>query len=250
MDVTLVAYYGDKPLPIRNLIEDTISELSNALGNAFVAYSLQQVHGTIIGFEGRRADNHIINTNYVEIQNELRSLDLKAALQVLDDGSHLPFDITVGGFTDGGQYCFTSRDVAPYMRSFSVQGTYAVVIGWPYMNGKYSKNIDDLRRAFNRANILHKYHSSPDAEDNDFFFVLGNVVKEKIDHLQLQEAQGRLRSFLAAYEPVRVPISRDCLRVVAYVDAKLPLETSYSYTIDEAHKKIDEIRSLYREVKA
>ena len=250
MDVTLVAYYGDKPTLIAKLIQDAISELSNLLGGGFSPYSLQQVHGTIIGLEGRRADKHIINTNYSEIRNELRSLDLNAALQMLKQESLLPFDVTIGGFSDGGQYSFTSRGVVPYLRSFSLQGHYAVAMGWPYTNDEYSRSIDKLRRAFNQANILHKYHGSPDSEDNDFFFVLGNVVKEYIDPIQLEEAQGHMRSFFATYKPVRVPISRDCLRVVAYVDAKLPPETSCSYTLDVAEEKINEIQSLYREVLA
>ena len=118
------------------------------------------------------------------------------------------------------------------------------------IHGEYSKSIDKLRRAFNSANILHKYHSSPGAEDNNFYFVLGIVDKEQIDHVHLQEAQERLRSFLATHEPVIVPITRNFLRVVAYVDTSLPPEKSCSYTIEEAHNKSNEIRSLYREIKA
>jgi hypothetical protein len=248
MDVTLVAYYGDKPPLIAKLIEDTISKLSKVLGSGFIPYSLPQVHGTIIGLEGRRVNKQIINANYAEKLNELRLLDLNAALQSLKDESILPFDVTIGGFTDRGQYSFTSRELVPYLRSFSIQGLYAVAMGWPYTSGEYSELIDKLRRVFNSANILHKYHNTPQSEDNDFFFVLGNIVKENIDQIQLQEAQGALRSFLALYDPVRVPISRDTLSIVAYVDTKLPLDTSCCYTLDDAEEKIDEIKSLYREV--
>jgi hypothetical protein len=250
MDVTLVAYYGDKPPLISGLLQGLIGELSSLLGSGFCPYSLQQVHGTIIGMEGRRADKCIINTNYAELRNELRSLELNAALQILKDESLLPFDVTIGGFSDGGQYAFTSRGVAPYLRSFSLQGGYAVAMGWPYVNGQYLQSLDKLRHAFNRANILHKYHASPDSEDNDFFFVLGNVIKDSIDPVQLEYAQNRLRSFLATCKPVTVTISRDCLRLVAYVDEKLLPETSCSYTLDLAEQKIEEIQSLYREVSA
>jgi len=250
MDVTLVAYYGEKPRQIEELITEAIAELNKVLGKAFNAYSLEQIHGTIIGLEGCRAGKHIINTNYAEKRNQLRSMNLTAALEVLDDPALLPFDVTIGGFADGGQYYFTSRDVVPYLRSFSVQGSYAVAMGWPFNRGKYLKSIDSLRRAFNPANILHKYHGSADAEDNDFFFVLGNVVEENIDNIKLQEAQGRMRSLLAAHNPVNVPISRDCIRVVAYTDTKLPLKTSCSYKIEDAKQKIEEIRSLYRPIMA
>lgn len=248
MDVTLVAYYGNKPPLIAELISGAINELSGLLGNNFAPYCLQQVHGTIIGLEGRHAGKRIINTNDSKLRNESRSMDLKAALQILKEKILLPFDVTIGGFIDGGAYSFTSRNVVPYMRSFTIQGHYAVAMGWPYSNGTYSKSMDQLRRAFNAANILHKYHCSPDAEDNDFFFVLGNIAKENIDPIQLLEAQGRLRAFFAAHKPVSVPISRNFLRVVAYVDEKLTPETSCSYTLDEAEGNIDQIQSLYRDV--
>lgn len=247
MDVTLVAWYGDKPPQIARLIQDVISELGNVLGSSFCPYSLAQVHATIIGLEGRRTDKCIINTNYMEIRNERRPQNLNAALRILKDKSLLPFEVTIGGFIDGGQYSFTSRGLAPYLRAFSLQGRYVVVMGWPYVNGEYSTSIDKLRRAFNSANILHKYHITEDSEDNDFFFVLGNVIKADIDPLQLEAAQSHMRSFLAGYKPVSVPVSRDSLCLVAYLDTKLPVETSYCYTLDEAEEKINEIQSLYRE---
>lgn len=247
MDVTLVAYYGDKPPQIAELISAAIDELSALLGKKFVPYRLHQVHGTIIGLEGRRAGKHIINTNHTKWRKQTCPMDLKAALQILKEKPLLPFDVTIGGFIDGGPYSFTSRNTVPYMRSFSVQGKYAVAMGWPYRDGVYSKSVDQLRRAFNAANILHKYHCAPDAEDNDFFFVLGNIIKDDIDPIQLLETQGRLRTFFATHEPVTVTISRSCLRMVAYVDEKLALETSYSCTLDEAEKNIGLIRSLYRD---
>jgi hypothetical protein len=247
MDVTLVAYYGDKPPLLASLIQDTINELSDCLGNGFCPYPLSQVHSTVIGLDGRRMGKRLINTNYAELRNEVRPMDLNAALQILKDKSLLPFDVTIGGFSDGGRYSFKSRGVDPYLRSFSLQGHYAVTMGWPYSNGEYSQSIDKLRRAFNSANILHKYHVSPDSEDNDFFFVLGNVVKENVDPDQLEEAQSHMRSFLAAYKPVSVPVYRDCLYVVAYIDTKLQPKMSCCYTLDEAEERINEILSLYRE---
>jgi hypothetical protein len=93
MNVTLAAYYGDKPPLIAKLIRDAISELSSLLGNGFAPYALQQVHGTIFGLEGRRTDQHIINTNYAELCDELRPMDLKAALQILKEKPLLPFDV-------------------------------------------------------------------------------------------------------------------------------------------------------------
>jgi hypothetical protein len=61
MDVTLVSYYGEKPSAIAKLIDGVIDALHGELGNAFRAYSQNQVHGTIIGLEGSRLGNRIIN---------------------------------------------------------------------------------------------------------------------------------------------------------------------------------------------
>jgi hypothetical protein len=38
------------------------------------------------------------------------------------------------------------------------------------------------------------------------------------------------------------------MRVVAYIDNTMPIQSSYSYTIEEAVNRITEIRSLYREI--
>ncbi len=104
MDLTLVAYYGEKPPMIANLIQGVISKLSKLLGDGFIPYTLQQVHGTIIGLEGFRAGERIINANYVAKRNEFRAQNLNAALEILKSESMLPFDVIIGGFSDDGQY--------------------------------------------------------------------------------------------------------------------------------------------------
>ena len=248
MDFTLVAYYGEKPPQIARLVQEVNRELRASLGGAFHPYSLQQVHATIIGLEGYRSGARIINSNYLRKCGELRALDLERVFQILEDESLLPFNITIGGFTEHGRYPFMSRSSPPHLRSFSVQGSCAVVVGWPYQNGEHSESMDKIRRAFNQANALHKYHDSPTAEDNDFFLVLGSLDRMQVNAIRLQETIGRLQSFLIARQPTIVRVCRECLRLVAYVDPKLPRETSASYTIDEAQGKIDEIRSLYREL--
>src|SRR5262245_5701726 len=52
MQVTLVAHYGGKPVALSALVQHLQGKLHELLGPAFLAYELEQVHGTVIGFEG------------------------------------------------------------------------------------------------------------------------------------------------------------------------------------------------------
>jgi DNA-binding Lrp family transcriptional regulator len=162
----------------------------------------------------------------------------------------IPFSIKVTGYKEGEAYPFTSRDLHPYLRCFCIQGEIAVVIGWPCEGDHYPKLLDELRRSMQFANVLHKYHASLNDIDNDFFFTVGRISSEKISNILLQQVCGTIRSLLSSMDTTSIEISRDCLSVVAYVDPKLPLTTSYAYTLDEAEAKLDEIRSLYRKVAA
>ena len=250
MDLTLVAYYGDKPSAIAELVTGAQNELTSNLRDAFEPYPLFQVHGTIIGLEGTRAGDRICNTNYLQRRQQLRPLNLEAVFQILKDQSLLPFFIRIGGYKDGELYPFTSRGLHPFLRSFSIQGDVAVAMGWPCDGERYPLALDRLRRVFNEANVLHKYHVSSNDIDNDFFFVLGRINRSKTSELTIQQTQEQMRTFLAIHDSLTIPLDRQHLAIVAYVDPKLPRETSRVYSLDEAERKIDEIKSLYRDVAA
>jgi hypothetical protein len=248
MDLTLVAYYGDKTSEIAEFLTMAQNKLTRNLQDAFEPYTLVQVHGTIIGLEGTRVGDHILNANYLQQRQKLRPMNLKAVFQILKDQSLLPFTIRIGGYKDGELYPFTSRGLHPFLRSFSIQGDIAVAIGWPCDGERYPLALDRLRRAFNKGNVLHKYHTSSDDIDNDFFFVLGLINRSKTSELTIQQTEGEMRVFLAVHDTIAVVVDREHLAMVAYVDNKLPTQTSRVYGLDEAEKKIDEIKSLYREV--
>jgi hypothetical protein len=251
VDLTLVAYYGEKPSAFSELIEAVQKKIQESLPpDSFCAYEPRQVHATIIGLEGRRLGGHVLNTNYVERRHELHAIDFSRLFHILKHSRVLPFSVNISGYKDGEAYPFTSRDLHPYLRCFSIQGEIAVVIGWPYDGYHYPNSLDELRRSFQAANVLHKYHASPNDVDNDFFFTVGKVARERIDNIALQQLCVKIRHFLSSTHTEPVEISRDRLRVVAYVNPQLPPRTSCAYTLDEAEAKIDEIRSLYREVAA
>jgi hypothetical protein len=250
MDVTLVAYYGEKQSPLKEFLEATQEQLSQNLGNAFKPYEAFQVHATVIGLEGTRVGNVILNTNYLQRRQQLKPMNLRKVLEMLKDRSLLPLTVRVAGYKDGELYPFTSRGLHPYLRSFSLQGDMAVAMGWPLEGKRHPLSLDRLRRKLSEANVLHKYHGSPDDMDNDFFFVLGRVEINKLNDISIQSVQESIRSFLAAHEPLDVRLDREQLAIVAYTDTKLPLDTSRVFKLDRAENQIDEIANLYPELAA
>lgn len=249
MDLTLVAYYGEKPSAFSELVEAVQNKIRESLPpHSFFAYEPRQVHATIIGLEGRRLGGHVLNTNYVERRHELHAMNFPRFFHILKHSRVLPFSVNISGYKEVEAYPFTSRDLHPYLRCFSIQGEIAVVIGWPYDGNHYLNSLHELRRSFQAAKVLHKYHGSPNDVDNDFFFAVGKFARERIDNIVLQQLCGKMRHFLSSTHTEPVEISRDCLRVVAYANAELPPRTSCAYTLDEAEAKIDEIRRVYREV--
>ena len=67
-NVSLVAFYGDKPIELVNLITRLQTHLANhsLLGKKFTPYQIEQVHGTIIGCEGYKTDLGIITRWFKE----------------------------------------------------------------------------------------------------------------------------------------------------------------------------------------
>ena len=246
-NLSLVAYYGEKPPEIEILIREAQAILQDELGPMFSKYAIGQVHATLISLEGHRTGNAIVNTNYDRFCQKRRIIDFTKAFRLLENTDILPFTVRIGGYRERDAYPFTSRGAHPYQRSFSIQGDIAVAMGWPWDGSDYSPALDRLRRAFNAANILHKYHRTPDDIDNDFYFVLGNVTTGEIGTTVLQHTCLSMKEFLAHRDPLVVPVTKENLRVIAYVDPKVPPDTTRSYTVDEAAGNLEELSALYRD---
>ena len=246
MNFTLVAYYGEKPEQVAELITATQQKLEHCLGEAFEEYSMDQVHGTIVGLEGTRVGNHILNTNYLEQRRQLRSIDFHRLFKVLKDQSLLPFSVSIGGYVDGKNYPFTSRGQHPYLRSFSIQGDIAVAMGWPCLGNLYPLSLDRLRRSLNSAGVLHKYHATANDIDNDFFFVLGKINQSKVDENSLYKTQEIMRTFLMKNYDLSIPINRENMSIIAYADSMLPIDTSRVYKLDAAETRVNEIKGHYQ----
>ena len=242
--LTLVVGYGSKPRAFEALIADLQKQLGSQLGSAFRPYALSQVHSTIVGLEGIREADQILNVNFMRLRHERRAMALGRALAVLD-GQALPLRIRIGGFAAARKYPFTSRGRHPYARSFSLQGSQAVVIGWPVSGTGFPLALDDLRRCFARdANVLHKYHGSVSDIDNDFFFVLGTIDESRVDQASRARIELDVRDRLANREPLIVAWEREHVSVVVYTDPLLPLSSSRAFRLDDALHRLEQLREL------
>lgn len=245
MQVTLVAYYGTKPPAIEALVQSLQEELIHQLGAAFEPYKVEQVHATVIGLEAYREGAEILNLNFQELRGERRPMNLPDILRFLDTTQRLPFKVQIGGFSPAIAYPFTSRGEHPYYRSFSLQGSIAVAMGWPVCEERYLWRLDALRKCFNDFNVLHKYHRIDNDLDNDFFFVLGRVERNLITEDQIQDTQDAMREKLATREPVLVSVGREVLSFALYEAPQLPLGSTTLIPLTSARAEFMRILKAY-----
>jgi hypothetical protein len=135
MNLTLVAFYGFKPEPLRRLVDLLQSALSSELGPAFFPYAMEKVHAPLIGLEGWRSGVETFNANAAQTAGQTSALDLHGLFQFMLE---MPaFRIQIGGSNPDGIYPFTSRGLHPYLRSFSIRDSLAVMMGWPAAGASY-----------------------------------------------------------------------------------------------------------------
>jgi len=229
VQLSLVSHYGKKSDSVSDLIVMLQDRLSGTLGFAFKPYGIEQVHGTIIGLEGVPSDKGIINRWYLDNQQEERIVDTEKLIRFIQSDKIEDIEIKIGGWEPHAHYDFYSNSQHPYMRSFSIQGEIAVAMGWPFDSGQYSERLYKMRKRFEEINVLHKWNKH-DYRDNDFFFVIGRVLKKYADPLVFQQLANEIRILLSGVDE-RIIIGKDTISLVAYVDARLPLDTTRSFDL-------------------
>jgi hypothetical protein len=246
-NATLVAFYGEKPEQLAALIDSVQSHARRLLGTAFSPYPMDQVHATIAGLEGARdAAGELVNANYLSLRGQGRVMELAGCLEHLRSSQALPFTVRFGGFEEHAVYPFASRDEHPFARSFTVQDTRAVLMGWPVSGESYPATLGRLRRELEAFGVLHKYHASPDALDNDAFMVVGQIRRMPDDDATICSAGGELRAHIAGvHTDVTVDVSN--LQIVSYVDPALPLDTSEALRLADAD--VDRLSALCEDVR-
>jgi hypothetical protein len=245
MNLTLVAFYGSKPDPLLQLVDDLQTFLHSELGSAFSAYTIEQVHGTILGLDGWRVGEEAFNAHMVQASAGTAAMDLRGLFHLMQ--ALPPFQIRIGGFTDTVCYPFTSRGMHPYIRSFSMDDSSAVMVGWPVAAGSYPMSLDILRRDCRQYNVLHKYYRREGDIDNDLFLVLGRVDRRVVSEEKVEFVQAKLRQFLADQKSLDLTVLPSDLSVVAYTDVTLPIASSVRYSFPEALNMVQELTLLYHE---
>ncbi len=231
INLSLVAFYGDKPVELSSLINKLQKRIVNheLIQNKFIPYQLEQVHGTIIGCEGLVTDSGIISKWFYEQRQETKQIDFPGLINYLQHQINFPITIRFGGYNPQQEYNFLSREQHLSLRSLQLQPannqTIPIVIGWSWKNNGVSREIDKLRRNLQQFNLLHKYHSNPDAIDNDFYLRLGTITKK----LTLDEENAiaaDLRNLLSTQAPLYIPINLNNITFVQYQDLLLPPATT------------------------
>ena len=264
---TLVAFYGDKPDLLASLISELQETTSDELGSAFSGYSLEQVHATIVGLEGT-ADDPRVNQNGACRGGRREAMNLPGFLRSLREGDDLPFSVQLGGFVDR-HYPFESRCQGPDQRSFSIQGEYAVLMGWPVSAGtsldavvsprardaradrneaepSYPATLGRIRRSAESFHIHHQYHLAAVDFDNDLYLRLGTVDRDRIPDALSSSLEERARERLGGRPATLLPVGVEDLSVVSYTDRSLPWPESRRCPLPEIDLGADLVDLFHR----
>ena len=88
--LTLVAFYGEKPSPLDSVIETLQSEISTEFGAAFVPYSIEQVHATLIGLESEWCGGRWRNVNFHQHRSVDREPDFDGLVDFVRSSGDIP----------------------------------------------------------------------------------------------------------------------------------------------------------------
>lgn len=263
MQATIVALYGDKPDTLTAFLSDCQNIVGEFLGSNFKKYDIGQVHGTLVGLErDEDAPWRFYNRNFRTLRNVEAPMDFDGLLTFLREGGHFPLQLQIGGFQDR-DYPFTSRDMTPFNRSFSLQGENVVIMGWPLrglpLSDKpsspptiiresllYPMTLDSIRRGAQRYGVLHAYHAKPKDTDNDFFFRIGMITSPDSVSTKLKKRiQETMREYIAGMPPLVINIDLSDVYIVFYTSEKLLLGSSTQYSIDGRNLDKDFIRHFF-----
>jgi hypothetical protein len=214
--VSAISLYGAKPGPLRNLLASIQGTAAARLGTAFVPYTLEQVHGTLVVLTGwRDEEGGVINQDYLEYRGERRAMDFGRVQEILRAHLAEPITIRIGGFGPDAPEPFASQGRRLHERSFSAQAGALVMIGWPEAaleSAGRTRPLDDLRRDMAAAGVLHRYHRTQADVDDDFHLVVGHYAGAGPD--QVTAAVSSVRAHLAGH-PVDVQVGLDQVRIIA-----------------------------------
>ena len=247
-NVSLVAFYGDKPPQLASLIRQLQTWLAKheLTKGKFVPYQLEQVHGTIIGCEGKKNKLGVVHQWFDECRQKSKYIDFDELVYYLQHEIDLPLTIRFGGYNRAQGYNFLSRNEHPYFRSFQLQAgnnfAIPVLIGWSWKKEGITLATDNLRRSFQQFNLLHKYHKTDDAIDNDFYLRLG-TIDDKLSFEAIQTISHNVRDLLCHQSALYIPINQENIAFAQYQDLSLTPATTNLVPISKI--TADRLRQMY-----
>ena len=255
---TLIMLYGPKPAYLAAVIAECQKQITSLLGNCFQPYDLHQVHATLVNLDlipGSKGSNLHLST----YRGQSQSMDIAGLLNFIRTSGHFPFRVQIGGFQDR-DYPFCSRHQRPYSRSLSIVGNEIVVarmIGWPIREVEtstsnltqekhtYPDTLEEVRRAAEGFNILHRYYLGLTDRDNDFYFRIGLIHQLAPDSPLCRQAEHVVREFLSTIKPVIVEIALADVYVASFQDQTLPLASTKIWSVNDSRVTSEFIWSLY-----
>lgn len=206
-----MALYGPKAGPARAMLAGVQAMVAEHVGDAFVPYSMEQIHATLIAFNGVRdqCSGTVVNEYFLEHTGTSRTMDIDLAMSILAGFFARPLRARIGGYRPDDEIPFRSRGQHLYQRSFSVQGDAFVLVGWPTAA---DLPLHRLRRDLNAAGLLHRYHAREGDIDGDMHLVVGH--HRGAPARVLDAAVTSVRDELAA-RPVEFDIALGDVKIVA-----------------------------------
>ncbi len=245
-NVSLVAFYRNKPSPLKLFLNQLQEQLANipVLHNKFFPYCLEQLHCTVIGCEGLATELGIVSKwfylnrkviKYIKISDFINYLTQccirqNKMLRIPTKNNLFPLNIRFGGYQLSQDYNFRSRNLHPYLRSFQLQvlnkdTIIPVLIGWSIKNNRITLDIENFRYQAQKFNLLHKYHAHSKSIDNDFYLRLG-TIKGQFEPDLLASIEAKIRNNLQSILSTTIVLQPENIAFVWYQDLSLPLETT------------------------
>jgi len=244
-NVSLVAFYGEKPSLLNLLIKNIQYSLTQL--SEFTPYPIKQVHATVLGCEGWQTAAVIISKWFYVNRKEIRHLDYAGWLEYLQSNSFATFEIGFGGYEGDLDYNFLSRNQHPYYRSFQLQKindiTYVpVLIGWPQKKDLITLELDQLRRKAQKFNFLHKYYKENQSIDNDCYLRLG-TINSCLSTEIIATVEHQIREILRTETPIKLSFGQNNLAFAQYQDLSLSLTRTKAIPLGEMTK--EQFRKFY-----
>lgn len=241
-NVSLVAFYGEKPKAFWGLIKSLQQRIVEILPSSFERYPVEQIHATLIGCEGLKINQGILNKWFLEHRAEKRYINLVNFLIYLRESDRLPIKVRIGGYNLETNYNFLSQGKHPFERSFQILGNMVVLRGWAFQNRQITLDLNQFRLECQDFNLLHKYHKQADSIDNDFYMRIG-FLREPLTDVAKEKIEQKVRYDLSHISPIELLVDLETLKFLGYQDISPKLDTTKVISVKDTTSK--EIEALY-----